>query len=139
MDTMIARPSVLYIAAIASAAGASPELTVRALYDAFNARDADALVAHVTDDVQWNTVAGQSITVETSGKSALRASMVRYFRSMPTVRSQIEGILPAGDFVTVHERVTWRRGDVEQTQSAVAVYKVREGRIAAVWYFEVMP
>jgi hypothetical protein len=115
------------------------ETVVRALYDAFNTGSADALVTHVSDDVKWMTVAGQSLAVEVAGKAALGSSMVRYFRSIPAVRSRIESIMSAGDFVTVHERVTWRAASGEKTQSALAVYKVRDRWIVSVWYYEVMP
>ena len=118
---------------------AAAETTVRALYEAFNTGSADALVAHVADDVKWMTVTGQSVAVEAAGKEPLRASMARYFRSLPTVRSRIEAIMSAGDYVTVHERVTWRAAAGDRTQSALAVYKVRDRRIVSVWYYEVMP
>jgi hypothetical protein len=121
------------------AAAGPAETAVRALYDAFNTGSADALVAYVADDVKWMTVTGQSVAVEAAGKEPLRASMGRYFRSLPTVRSRIESLMAAGDFVTVHERVTWRAASGEKTQSALAVYKVTGGRIASVWYYEVMP
>jgi hypothetical protein len=115
------------------------EPVVRALYAAFNTGSADALVTHVSGDVKWMTVTGQAVAVEAAGKEALRASMLHYFRSLPSVRSRIESIMSAGDFVTVHERVTWRAAAGEKTQSALAVYKVRDGRIVSVWYYEVMP
>jgi hypothetical protein len=115
------------------------EAVVRQLYTAFNAHDAAALVARVSDDVRWMTVAGDAVVVETSGREALRASMTRYFRSTPTVRSRIAALMPAGEFVTVHERVTWMRDSTEKTQSAVAVYRIRNAQIVSVWYFDVLP
>ena len=115
------------------------EVVVRQLYAAFNAHEVTALVAHVSDDVRWMSVAGDAVVVETSGREALRASMSRYFRSMPTVRSRIAALMPAGEFVTVHERVTWMQGAIERTQSAVAVYRLRNAQIVSVWYFDVMP
>jgi hypothetical protein len=115
------------------------EDVVRQLYTAFNAHEATALVAHVSDDVRWMSVAGDAVVVETSGREALRASMSRYFRSTPTVRSRIAALMPAGEFVTVHERVTWMQGPTEKTQSAVAVYRIRNAQIVSVWYFDVMP
>jgi hypothetical protein len=131
--------AILFALGLQPPAAAASETAVRALYAAFNTGSADALVTHVSDDVKWMTVTGQSVAVEATGKEALRASMLRYFRSLPTVRSRIESIMAAGDFVTVHERVTWRAATGEKTQSALAVYKVRDGRIVSVWYYEVMP
>jgi hypothetical protein len=131
--------TLLFALGVQPPAPAAAETTVRALYDAFNTGSADALVAHVSDDVKWMTVTGQSVAVEAAGKEALQGSMTRYFRSLPTVRSRIETLMSAGDFVTVHERVTWRAATGEKTQSALAVYKVRDRRIVSVWYYEVMP
>lgn len=122
-----------------SASAPSSEEVVRQLYAAFNAGNAEALVSQVSHEVRWMNVAGESVVVEAAGREALRASMTRYFRSRPTVRSRIEALMPTGDFVTVHERVIWTQGDTERTQSAVAVYKLRNGKITAVWYFDVMP
>jgi hypothetical protein len=115
------------------------EKVVRQLYTAFNTHEASALVAHVSDDVRWMSVTGDVVVVETSGRDALQASMSRYFRSLPTVRSHIAALMPAGEFVTVHERVTWMQGPTEKRQSAVAVYRIRNARIVSVWYFGVMP
>lgn len=114
------------------------EAVVRQLYTAFNAHDTAALVARVSDDVRWMTVAGDAVVVETSGREALRTSMSRYFLARPTVRSRIAALMPAGEFVTVHERVTWMRDSTEKTQSAVAVYRIRNAQIVSVWYFDVM-
>ena len=119
--------------------GSASEAVVRQLYTAFNAHDPAALVARVSDDVRWMTVAGDAVVVETSGREALRTSMSRYFLARPTVRSRIAALMPAGEFVTVHERVTWMRDSTEKTQSAVAVYRIRNAQIASVWYFDVMP
>lgn len=120
-------------------AAATPEEVVRKFYKDFNSHDSDTLVSNVSDDVRWMTITGEKIAVETSGREALRASMVRYFRSMPTVESRIESLMSAGDFVTVHERVSWRQGSTQKTQSALAVYKLKESQIVAVWYYDVMP
>jgi len=115
------------------------EDVVRGLYAAFNTQDTTALVAHVSDDIRWMQVAGANVAVEASGRDALRDAMTRYFRSTPTARSRIEKLMSAGEYVTVHERVTWMQGSTENTQSAVAVYQLRSARIVSVWYFGVMP
>jgi hypothetical protein len=121
-----------------AAAGATPEATVRSAYDAFNTRDADAFVRHMSDDIRWMSVTGETVKVETSGREPLRAYLTRYFRGMPTVQSRIESLMAAGPYVTVHERVTWQSAKGERTQSALAVYQVTDGRITAVWYHDVM-
>jgi uncharacterized protein (TIGR02246 family) len=116
----------------------SPEDVVDRAYAAFNAQDAGAFVALVSDDVRWMSVRGDQLKVELTGREHLRQYLVRYFSSLPSARSSIDARMTAGAHVTVHERVTWRRGERDMTQSALAVYEVRDGRITAVWYFETM-
>jgi hypothetical protein len=115
------------------------EPLVRKFYGDFNSHNAEALVSHVAENVRWMTITGEAIAVEVAGRDALRTSMTRYFRGLPTVQSRIESLMVAGDFVTVHERVTWRAGTAEKTQSALAVYKLKGPEILAVWYYDVMP
>ena len=122
-----------------SAPAVTAEAVVRKLYADFNTHSADALVANVAENVQWMQITGDKIAMEASGREPLRASMARYFKSTPTVQSTIESLMAAGDFVTVHERVRWRSGAAEKTQSAVAVYRIKESKVAAVWYYDVMP
>jgi len=117
---------------------ATPEATVRRSYDAFNTRDADAFVRHMSEEIRWMSITGESVKVETSGREPLRAYLARYFQRLPTVQSRIESLMAAGPYVTVHERVTWQSTTGERTQSALAVYQVTEGRIVAVWYYDVM-
>jgi predicted SnoaL-like aldol condensation-catalyzing enzyme len=118
---------------------ATAEDVVRKLYADFNTHSADALVANVAENILWMTIADDKIAMEASGREPLTASMTRYFKSTPTVQSTIESLMAAGDFVTVHERVRWRVNGAEKTQSAVAVYKIKESKVAAVWYYDVMP
>jgi hypothetical protein len=138
MNLMLGVAFLLSLSTAALSAATSEDV-VRKLYKDFNSHNADTLVSNVSDDVRWMTIAGEKILVETSGREALRASMGRYFRSTPTVESRIESLMSAGDFVTVHERVTWRQGSTQKTQSALAVYKLRDSQIVAVWYYDVMP
>lgn len=49
--------------------------------DAWNAHDADAVLAHVTDDVAW-TQPGRSVR----GKAAAREEVVAYFSAFPDLR-----------------------------------------------------
>ena len=116
----------------------SPEDVVDRAYAAFNAHNAGAFVALVSDDVRWMSVRGDQLKVELSGREPLRQYLVRYFASLPSAQSVIAARMTAGAHVTVHERVTWRRGERDMTQSALAVYEVRDGHITAVWYFETM-
>ncbi len=114
---------------------AEPLRVVRAQVDAFNRRDVAAPVAGVAPDFKWLSVDAQQTVTEVEGPEALRTSMVDYFVSMPTVRSSIEEVFVEGDFVAVRERVSWETAKGLRSQSALAVYGIRAGKIFRVWYY----
>src|SRR5690606_809566 len=63
--------------------------TVLNLIAAFNAQDSAGMSRFVTDDVQWLSVNGEAVSIETSGKAALVTAMNDYFKSCPTCRSRL--------------------------------------------------
>lgn len=82
------------------------------------------------------SVQGTSVSVEASGKDALRQGMASYFRSIPSARSTIEDSMISGRYVVVRERASWKdKNGEERSQAAVAVYEVRDGLVARVWYY----
>ena len=112
-----------------------PEKQVRAFIEAFNARDIDLMLALADENVQWLSVDGAKISVETEGKAALRESMVRYFRSCPTCKSSLEWIQRAGSRVTAMERASWSGKNGAKSQSGLSVYEFRGNKILRVYYF----
>ncbi len=122
----------------------SPLEVVEALMRAFNEHDVDAMLAHVTEDVEWMSVPaeGASLAVEATGKSALRERMMSYFEGIPSARAVIEDWMASSDdggsrFVTVRERASWtskESGD-ERSQTSIAVYEIRDSLVARVWYY----
>lgn len=117
---------------------AEPLPLVEKFIEAFNRHDVDAMAALTDPGVQWLSVNGDKISVETSGQDALRGSMKSYFASIPTAKSKIERSMVAGHFVTVWERATWQAKSGEKSQSSLAVYELKEGKILRVWYYPVM-
>ncbi|MDQ3257025.1 MAG: nuclear transport factor 2 family protein [Acidobacteriota bacterium] len=59
----------------------SNEQRVRDYVAAFNEQNIDSMLSMVTEDIQWLSVAGDKITVETKGMLKLRESMAAYFKS----------------------------------------------------------
>jgi hypothetical protein len=112
---------------------------VERFVEAFNRHDVDAMLALAHPEIQWLSVEGEKISVETAGVAALGESMRKYFRSLPSSRSSIEGVVEAGRFVSVRERARWQGKSGERTQSALAVYEVEEGRVRRVWYYPAQP
>jgi len=81
---------LLWLAGAAQAA--DPVQVVRAHFEAFNRHDVDALVARVAPDFIWFNVTSNETKVEVQGRDALRASLTSYFKSTPTVRSEMENV-----------------------------------------------
>ncbi|MGQ4277246.1 SgcJ/EcaC family oxidoreductase [Pseudidiomarina sp. E22-M8] len=102
---------------------------------AFNAQDSAAMARLVTDDVQWLSVNGDSVAVETAGRDALVAAMDSYFASCASCRSTLLEVQVLGSRVSVIEQASWQVDDELRAQSSIAVYEFAEGRIARVYYF----
>lgn len=112
-----------------------PEKQVRAFVEAFNARDIDGMLALADENIQWLSVDGVKISVETEGKAALRESMVRYFRSCPTCKSSPAWLQRTGIRVAAMERASWSGNSGAKSQSGLSVYEFRRDKILRVYYF----
>lgn len=99
--------------------------------EAFNAHDAEAMGAFVTDDVEIFYVDDAGVPeIGTRGRSQLATQMTAYFEALPEVASSIESILPGPVYVSVRERIV-------DGAASLAVYEVRDGLIRRVWYYPV--
>ena len=133
---------VLFFALIlATAAAPAQEMVskesaiVIAFVDAFNAHDPAAMAEMVTDDVQWLAINGDAMSVDAQGKKALTAAMAAYFEACPSCRSEISGLVHLDSRVSVIETAHWESKDGPRSQSAFAVYELRDGLIRRVYYF----
>lgn len=79
------------------------EKLVREFIAAFNAHQVDKMLALVDEHVQWLSVNGSQITMETEGRQALGASMEKYFRGCPSCQSSLAWLQVAGSRVTAQE------------------------------------
>lgn len=123
-----------------SAATPSPEVqVVHAFIAAFNAHDADALIAVTHPDIEWLNVKGDTVTVQTRGQEALRKAMSEYFAQIPSARSELEAVFATGPFVSVRERASWEGKKGPRSGRAAGVYEIVDGRIRRAWYFPAVP
>ena len=115
---------------------AEPHALITSYVDHFNSRDLDALLALAHEDVEWLSVNGAEVTVETRGKEALRASLTSYFASCPSCRSTVEVYQSVGPYVSTVEHAEWKTGAGEtKRQSSLAVYELADGLVRRVWYY----
>ena len=93
------------------------------------------MAALVTEDFEYFSVNGETVSVDAKGRDALRQSMEGYFKSFPDARSVIEHATVTGPYVAFRERVTWTGKSGPKSQASLGVYEVHEGLIRRVWYF----
>ncbi len=112
---------------------------VRQFLEAFNAQDAAAMAALVTDDVQWLSVSDGATAVEVEGRSALTAAMTDYFSACPSCRSEIASLMSSRERVSVVEVASWDGADGPRSQRSMAVYEFSGALIRRVYYFPEEP
>jgi hypothetical protein len=113
----------------------SNEQMVRDYVAAFNGRDVDAMVSMVTENIQWLTVAGDKLTIETDGKPKLRQNMAAYFKSNPSAKSELVWVQVTKLRVAALEKASWQGKSGPKSQSSLSVYEFRDGLIARVYYY----
>jgi hypothetical protein len=115
----------------------TPEDTIVAQLDAFNAGNVDAMVANLAEEFAWFAVDSDRTVVELAGRNEFRRSMESYFASVYEPRAEIHSLTASGNFVAVVETAFWLTQEGEAAQSSLAVYEVRDGLIHRVWYYPV--
>jgi len=113
------------------------EKIVRAYVDAFNAHDTEAMLKMVTGDVQWLSVDGQTVTVETNSKAELRKSMNNYFSACSTCRSTIADIFTTRGRVAALEIAGSDRSPGGRRRQSLSVYEFSGTLINRVYYYPV--
>jgi len=106
----------------------STRVLLERLYERFNARDTDALLAHLTDDVEWpNGWEGGYVR----GHEAVRAYWTRQWAEIdPTVVPEAFSTQPDGRIdVTVRQVVKNLEGDLLDEATVHHIYRLRDTRI----------
>lgn len=108
---------------------------VREFAAAFNAHDSIAMSKFVAEDVQWLSISGDSLSIQTDGKPALILAMDGYFQSCPTCRTYIKEMIASGERVSAIEEAGWEGRDGPRTQRSLSVYEFSSNLIKRVYYF----
>lgn len=108
---------------------------VRRQFAAFNAQDVDAMTDNVTQDFVWYDVDEGNAKVQVSGRNSFGQQMRDYYSGSPKFESKAMSMMTHGDYVTVMERISYETSKGEMTQESLSVYRIRDGKIARVWYF----
>lgn len=134
---LLALSATVVLAQEATPTPAEPEPVriVRAYVEAFNQHNLVALAERVAPDFVWFNVTSDRATVEVKGREALQKNFANYFQNTPTVRSEIDGLVSSGAYVSFRERATWNSLLGQRSQTALAVYEVKNGLITRAWYY----
>lgn len=115
------------------------EALVRKFVEAFNRQDPDAMMAMMAPNIQWLSVDGEKISSEGSSRDAIGASMKKYFKSCPTCRSSLAGVVATPNRLTAVEIAQWKKGTVDKEQRSISVYEFSGAMISRVYYFPAEP
>jgi ketosteroid isomerase-like protein len=117
---------------------AAPAETVRAVMDAYNARDMDAMMSRFRDDVVWHTTPGFLWPGPYRGREAVRGLFEHWWQGWDTGSADATQFEAEGDRVMVSADVHGRSvGDGLDVHVALHwVFYVRDGLIELVRAFE---
>ena len=119
-----------------AAEDAAPVSVVASYVAAYNDHDVEAMMAHCTDDVRWMTVSEAQVSVDADGKAQLRSAMVEHFKSSPATASELLSAEGHGPMVVAVERALADRNQPEAAFCSASVYRLQDGLIRGVWYFD---
>ncbi|MEM6718052.1 MAG: nuclear transport factor 2 family protein [Bacteroidota bacterium] len=106
-------------------------LVVEAQITAYNAGNLEAFAATYSDDVVFYE---PSMQKSIQGKAQLKELFGNLFKNNPDLHCFIDQRIVSGDTVIDHEKVQIRKG--QPLLEFVAMYKVKEGKIAEVYFLK---
>ncbi|CAB3661166.1 hypothetical protein LMG1866_00557 [Achromobacter ruhlandii] len=117
-------------AAARAAPSNAPADVVQRQLDAYNARDIDAFMSAWADDCLYYAFPD---TLLASGSAQIRQRHVERFQE-PDLHGRLVSRIVNGDMVVDQEVVTRNFADGAGEIDVVAIYEVRDGRIAKAWF-----
>jgi uncharacterized protein (TIGR03067 family) len=105
-----------------------PEKIVQEQVEAFNKRDIDAFLATYSADVKLHDFPGKETL---SGQEEMRKAYGKLFADTPYLKAVIKNKIIQGDTVIFQEEVS---GKGSCLFLGVAIYQVKDEKIAAVWF-----
>ena len=127
---------MLFAAAVECRESTRPHLdTVEQFIAAFNAHESSAMGLLVTDDIEWLSIAGSEVVIETSGRAELIAEMDAYFKSCLSCKSQLTSAVSTAGRVSAVEVASWQTEGGRKSQRSLSVYEFAGDMISRVYYF----
>jgi hypothetical protein len=115
----------------------SPEIdVVRKQLEAFNRHSPDDVVACYAEKIKWLSIDGDQVATEGDGRESIRTWLTGYFKSLPTVKSELLEVNQTGPHVVFRERASWTAKDGSpRSQTAIGIFEVRDGLVQRAWYY----
>src|SRR5437773_724292 len=107
-----------------------PATVVQRQLDAYNASDLDAFIAAYADDAQQFEHPSKLLA---NGAAQIRERSAARFQE-PNLHARLLNRIVSGNIVIDHEQVTRTFPEGPGTLELVAIYEVRDGRIAKAWF-----
>jgi ketosteroid isomerase-like protein len=104
--------------------------------EAFNQKKIELMLEHTTEDILWMSLVDDNVSVETKGKNALKQALLSYFKSTPSIHSEILKIHVSGPFAYTVEKAHWKSQGKAKSQCSPAMYQFEYNKISHVWYFK---
>lgn len=108
-----------------------PKAVVLRQVDFYNARDLDGFLSTYREDAVIERPSAGSVVAR--GTAEMRTGFTKLFACNPELHCAVEGCIVKANFVALSERITGLT--TEGARSALAVYEVKDGLIARVWFF----
>ncbi len=99
-------------------------------FEAYNRHDLDGFVACFAEDFRSWRMPAEAPSLQ--GREALRAFYAGHRFNNPALRAELVTRTVVGNTVFDHERI---HGLGDQVVESMAVFEVRDGLIAAAWFF----
>ena len=107
---------------------------VEAYLSEFNDHDVEGMRTYWAEDIQWLQVSGDQVDVVAESADQLANMMTDYFSAHPDVNSQSSNVIRSGDLLAFVETASWTGQAGAQSQEALAIYRVEDGKLAKFWY-----
>lgn len=109
----------------------APEELAQAQLDAYNQRNLEAFLLPYDDSVAVYTFPNQ---LQYRGKTQMRQVYGEMFQNLPDLHCTLLNRMVLENTVIDHELVVFRKG--QQSLKAIAIYKIKNGKIAEVYFLQ---
>ena len=106
----------------------TPEETVQATLDAYNAHDLEAYLALFAPEAAFGQLGGRTLL---DGREAMRGFYTQMFAARPSIRCRSVERTAMGPYVVDQQEIS---GEGGPPMEAVMIHEIRDGLVRHIWY-----